>query len=111
MTCADLAVEPCCQGRMPALVNLPLVDLQASETVPTPQVVHIKPDHVSAGKPDLSNSLQEGQQTRMHHQGKLDGVYTEQACALQSESLASPLLAQGQELLISSSSWRQHHLQ
>ena len=57
------------------------MDLQASDTVLNPQVGNITLANVSAGKPDLSYSLQEG-----HHQGKLDGVYTEQACALQSES-------------------------
>lgn len=55
------------------------MNLQASDTVPNPQVGNITTANVSAGKPDLSNSLQEG-----HHQGKLDGVYTEQACALES---------------------------
>ena len=57
------------------------MDLQASDTVPNPQIGNITPANVSAGKPDLSKSLQEG-----HHQGKLDGVYTDRACALQSES-------------------------
>ena len=57
------------------------MDLQANDTVPNPQVDNITPANVSAGKPDQSNSLQQG-----HHQGKLDGVYTEQACALQPES-------------------------